>query len=105
MSIDHIRHAKSALCVSINHVKKAIRKLDRESTGGISRWDATLLKLASKEEHFMAFLHLLTTLIAKGTAPVTQLLLGARGVALRKDIDGAVRPSINAQKRIDSFGY
>jgi hypothetical protein len=82
----------NALVVPFNHVKKAIRKLDRESSGGISGWDAALLKVAAKEKHFLAFLHLLTTLIAKGTAPGAQLLLGARGIALRKDLGGSIRP-------------
>jgi hypothetical protein len=82
----------SGLQVSKSNIQKAIRKLDRDSSGGISGWDASLLKLASKEEVFRDFLHLLTTLIAKGTAPGPQMLLCARGVALRKDTDGSVRP-------------
>lgn len=78
--------------VAKRRVQKAIRKLNRDSSGAISGWDASLLKLAAKEPDFVEFLCALTTMIASGTAPGQMLLLASRGVALKKDNHGAVRP-------------
>jgi len=87
-----IHPGASPVRVGPAQVKRAIRKLNRYSSGAISGWDAALLKLVARDGRFLEFLVILTRLIAAGTAPGAQMLRCSRGVGLRKDTQGGIRP-------------
>ena len=78
--------------VTTAQVIAAIRSTSYDTAGGPSGWSTSLLKTASKNEHFVRFLTKLTNMIANGTAPGARYLLASFMVPLQTVGSTKIRP-------------
>jgi hypothetical protein len=78
--------------VQEDQVIAAIKSTSYDTAGGPSGWSTTLLKTASRNEHFVRFLTKLTNMIANGTAPGRRYLLASFLIPLRAAGSAKIRP-------------
>ena len=78
--------------VKDDQVIAAIKSTSYDTAGGPSGWSTTLLKTASRNEHFVRFLTKLTNMIANGTAPGQRYLLASFMVPLQSAGSAKIRP-------------
>lgn len=78
--------------VTTAQVIAAIKSTSYDTAGGPSGWSTSLLKTASKNEHFVRFLTKLTNMIANGTAPGARYLLASFMVPLKSAGSTKIRP-------------
>jgi hypothetical protein len=83
---------RTSLHVPPEQVTTTIRRIDKESAGGISGWTAALTLVCTREPAFRTFLNLITKQIAHGTAPGRDMLTSAKLVPLLKNTKGDIRP-------------
>jgi hypothetical protein len=70
----------------------AIKSTSYDTAGGPSGWSTSLLKTASRNEHFLRFLTMLTNMIANGTAPGARYLTASFLIPLKKAGTNKIRP-------------
>jgi hypothetical protein len=83
---------RTSLHVPPEQVSTTIRRMDKETAGGISGWTAALTLACTRVPAFRTFLNLITKQIAHGTAPGRNMLTSSKLVPLVKNTKGGIRP-------------